>query len=146
MMQSSLCIALLTTAAALQAPMTRTQQRRVVANRAPMDLNGPTSTALCAADDDGYEAPKIEFDPDADGARAASDRALPFGHGEPTQGCESAPSFGRSPRRRRALNPIYFFSNAVGGRDLWSDRKNGIYIGSVAIGVLLPLFFFVVRP
>ena len=39
-----------------------------------------------------------------------------------------------------------FFSNAVGGRDLWSDWKNGIYIGSVAIGVLLPLFFFVVRP
>ena len=145
-MQSSLFFALLGTAAALQAPTSRTQQRRVVANRAPMDLNGPTSTALCAADDDGYEAPKIEFDPDADGARAASDRALPFGHGEPTQGCESAPSFGRSPRRRRALNPIYFFSNAVGGRDLWSDRKNGIYIGSVAIGVLLPLFFFVVRP
>ena len=28
----------------------------------------------------------------------------------------------------------------------WSDWKNGIYIGSVAIGVLLPLFFFVVRP
>ena len=40
----------------------------------------------------------------------------------------------------------FFFSNAVGGRDLWSDWKNGIYIGSVAIGVLLPLFFFVVRP
>ena len=67
-MQSSLCFALLATAAALQAPMTRTQQRRVVANRAPMDLNGAkTSTALCAADDDdGYSAPKIEFDPDAD--------------------------------------------------------------------------------
>ena len=146
-MQSSLCFALLATAAALQAPMTRTQQRRGVVARAPMvDVLAPTSTALRAADDDGYEAPKIEFDPDADGARAASDRALPFGHGEPTQGCESAPSFGRSPRRRRALNPIYFFSNAVGGRDLWSDRKNGIYIGSVAIGVLLPLFFFVVRP
>ena len=143
----SLCFALLATAAALQAPMTRTQQRRVVAQRAPMDVLAPTSTALCAgADDDDYSAPKIEFDPDADGARAASDIALPFGHGEPTQGCESAPSFGRSPRRRRALNPIYFFSNAVGGRDLWSDWKNGIYIGSVAIGVLLPLFFFVVRP
>ena len=28
----------------------------------------------------------------------------------------------------------------------WSDWKNGIYIGSVAIGVLLPVFFFVVRP
>ena len=40
----------------------------------------------------------------------------------------------------------FIFSNAVGGRDLWSDWKNGIYIGSVAIGVLLPLFFFVVRP
>ena len=66
MMQSSLCFALLATAAALQAPMTRTQQRRVVANRAPMDLNGPTSTALCAGDDDDYTAPKIEFDPDAD--------------------------------------------------------------------------------
>ena len=65
MMQSSSCFALLATAGALQAPMTRTQQRRVVAQRAPMDLNGPTSTALCAADDD-YEAPKIEFDPDAD--------------------------------------------------------------------------------
>ena len=75
-MQSSLFFALLGTASALQAPMTRTQQRRVVANRAPMDLNGmKTSTALCAADDDGYEAPKIEFDPDADGARAASDSA-----------------------------------------------------------------------
>ena len=66
-MQSSLFFALLGTAAALQAPTSRTQQRRVVANRAPMDLNGmKTSTALCAADDDGYEAPKIEFDPDAD--------------------------------------------------------------------------------
>ena len=76
-MQSSLCFALLATAAALQAPMTRTQQRRVVANRAPMDLNAQkTSTALCAgADDDDYSAPKIEFDPDADGARAASDSA-----------------------------------------------------------------------
>ena len=145
-MQSSLCFALLATAAALQAPMTRTQQRRVVAPRAPMDVLAPTSSALCAGADDDYTAPKIEFDPDADGARAASDIALPFGHGEPTQGCESAPSFGRSPRRRRALNPIYFFFNAVGGRDLWSDWKNGIYIGSVAIGVLLPLFFFVVRP
>ena len=66
-MQSSLCFALLaTTAAALQAPMTRTQHRRVVAQRAPLDLSAPkSSTALCAADDDGYEAPKIEFDPDA---------------------------------------------------------------------------------
>ena len=146
-MQSSLCFALLATVSALQAPTSLTQQRRVVAQRAPLDLSAPkSSTALCAADDDGYEAPKIEFDPDADGARAASDIALPFGHGEPTQGCESAPSFGRSPRRRRALKPIFFFSNAVGGRDLWSDWKNGIYIGSVAIGVLLPLFFFVVRP
>ena len=142
----SLCFALLATAAALQAPMTRTQHRRVVANRAPMNLLAPTSTALCAGADDDYTAPKIEFDPDADGARAASDIALPYGHGEPTQGCESAPSFGRSPRRRRALKPIFFFPNAVGGRDLWSDWKNGIYIGSVAIGVLLPLFFFVVRP
>ena len=67
MMQSSLFFALLSTATALQAPTSRTQQRRVVANRAPMDLNGRPSTALCAADDnDGYEAPKIEFDPDAD--------------------------------------------------------------------------------
>ncbi len=74
-MQSSLCFALLATAAALQAPMTRTQQRGVVA-RAPMvDVLAHTSTALRAADDDGYEAPKIEFDPDADGARAASDSA-----------------------------------------------------------------------
>ena len=65
-MQSSLCFALLATAAALQAPMTRTQQRRVVANRAPMDLNAQkTSTALCAGADDDYTAPKIEFDPDA---------------------------------------------------------------------------------
>mmetsp|Transcript_19193 Transcript_19193/g.49934 ORF Transcript_19193/g.49934 Transcript_19193/m.49934 type:complete len:102 (-) Transcript_19193:91-396(-) len=101
MMQSSLCLALLATVSALQAPTSLTQQRRVVAQRAPLDLSAPkSSTALCAADDDGYEAPKIEFDPDA-----------------PT-----------------------------GGRDLWSDWKNGIYIGSVAIGVLLPVFFFVVRP
>ena len=65
-MQSSLCFALLATAAALQAPMTRTQQRRVVANRAPMvDVLAPTSTALCAGADDDYTAPKIEFDPDA---------------------------------------------------------------------------------
>ena len=61
----SLCFALLATAAALQAPMTRTQQRRVVANRAPMDVLAPTSTALCAGADDDYTAPKIEFDPDA---------------------------------------------------------------------------------
>ena len=66
MMQSSLCFALLATACALQAPMTRTQQRRVVANRAPMDVLAPTSSALCAGADDDYEAPKIEFDPDAD--------------------------------------------------------------------------------
>jgi hypothetical protein len=65
-MQSSLCFALLATAAALQAPTTRTQQRRVVANRAPMDVLAPTSSALCAGADDDYEAPKIEFDPDAD--------------------------------------------------------------------------------
>ena len=66
MMQSSLFFALLGTAAALQAPTSRTQQRRVVANRAPMDVLAPTSSALCAgADDDDYSAPKIEFDPDA---------------------------------------------------------------------------------
>ena len=66
-MKFSLCFALLaTTAAALQAPTsTRTQQRRVVANRAPMDVLAPTSTALCAGADDDYTAPKIEFDPDA---------------------------------------------------------------------------------
>ena len=65
-MQSSLCFALLaTTAAALQAPMTRTQHRRVVAQRAPMDVLAPTSSALCAGADDDYTAPKIEFDPDA---------------------------------------------------------------------------------
>mmetsp|Transcript_27523 Transcript_27523/g.84961 ORF Transcript_27523/g.84961 Transcript_27523/m.84961 type:complete len:112 (-) Transcript_27523:51-386(-) len=34
----------------------------------------------------------------------------------------------------------------AGKRDLWADWKNGIYIGSVAIGVLLPVFFFFVRP
>merc|ERR1719453_928105 len=99
-MQSSLCLALLATVSALQAPTSLTQQRRVVAQRAPMDVLAPTSTALCAGADDDYTAPKIEFDPDAP---------------------------------------------AAGGRDLWSDWKNGIYIGSVAIGVLLPVFFFVVR-
>ena len=92
MMQSSLFFALLGTAAALQAPTSRTQQRRVVANRAPMDLNGmKTSTALCAADDDGYEAPKIEFDPDADGARAASDSASLRARGTDARLRESAP-------------------------------------------------------
>ena len=91
MMQSSLCFALLATAAALQAPMTRTQQRRVVAQRAPMDVLAPTSSALCAGADDDYTAPKIEFDPDADGARAASDIALPFGHGGTDALRESAP-------------------------------------------------------
>ena len=144
-MQSSLCFALLATVSALQAPTSLTQQRRVVAQRAPLDLSAPkSSTALCAADDDGYEAPKIEFDPDADGARAASDIALPFGHGEPTQGCERARRVVRSFGSSTLAQSL--FSNAVGGRDLWSDWKNGIYIGSVAIGVLLPLFFFVVRP
>ena len=64
-MQSSLCFALLATAAALQAPTSLTQQRRVVVNRAPMDVLAPTSTALCAGADDDYTAPKIEFDPDA---------------------------------------------------------------------------------
>ena len=127
----SLCFALLATAAALQAPMTRTQQRRVVAQRVPMDVLAPTSTALCAGADDDYEAPKIEFDPDADGARAASDIALPFGHGEPTQGCESAPSFGRSPRRRRALNPIFFFfptqsAAATCGVTVWNSTSQVI--------------------
>ena len=66
-MQSSLCFVLLASTAALQAPTSRTQ-RRVVA-RAPMvDVLARSSTALCAADDDGYEAPKIEFDPDAPAA------------------------------------------------------------------------------
>ena len=144
-MQSSLCFALLATAAALQAPTSLTQQRRVVAQRAPLDLSAPkSSTALCAADDDGYEAPKIEFDPDADGARAASDSASLRAWGTDAIRGESVPSLGSSFRRRRACRSL--FSNAVGGRDLWSDWKNGIYIGSVAIGVLLPLFFFVVRP
>ena len=114
-----------------------------------MDLNGARmSTALCAADDDGYEAPKIEFDPDADGARAASDIALlfsrPWGLFMAARGRVVVRSFGLSTTRYAQANLI--FSNAVGGRDLWSDWKNGIYIGSVAIGVLLPLFFFVVRP
>ena len=48
--------------------MTRTQQRRVVAQRVPMDVLAPTSTALCAGADDDYTAPKIEFDPDAPAA------------------------------------------------------------------------------
>ena len=65
MMQSSLCFALLATVSALQAPTSLTQQRRVVVNRAPMDVLAPTSTALCAGADDDYTAPKIEFDPDA---------------------------------------------------------------------------------
>ena len=91
MMQSSLCFALLvTTAAALQAPTSRAGMRRGVARAPIVDVLAQTSTALCAADDDGYEAPKIEFDPDADGARAASDRALPFGHGGPMQYGERA--------------------------------------------------------
>ena len=64
-MQSSLCFALLATVSALQAPTSLTQQRRVVAQRAPMDVLAPTSTALCAGADDDYTAPKIEFDPDA---------------------------------------------------------------------------------
>ena len=96
-MQSSLCFALLATAAALQAPVTRTQHRQVVANRAPMDVLAQSSTALCAGADDDYEAPKIEFDPDADGARAASDRALPFGHGGPMQ-------YGERARRRSVVS------------------------------------------
>ena len=90
MMQSSLCFALLvTTAAALQAPTSRAGMRRGVARAPIVDVLAQTSTALCAADDDGYEAPKIEFDPDADGARAASDIALPFGHGDGAD-CERA--------------------------------------------------------
>ena len=65
-MQSSLCLALLATVSALQAPTSLTQQRRVVAQRAPVvDVLAPTSTALCAGADDDYTAPKIEFDPDA---------------------------------------------------------------------------------
>ena len=68
-MQPSLCFALLATAAALQAPTSPTAMRRGVVARAPMvDVLAHTSTALCAADDDGYEAPKIEFDPDAPAA------------------------------------------------------------------------------
>ena len=68
-MQSSLCFALLATAAALLAPTSPTAMRRGVVARAPMvDVLARSSTALCAADDDGYEAPKIEFDPDAPAA------------------------------------------------------------------------------
>ena len=137
--------ALLATACALQAPTS--PMRRGVVARAPMvDVLAPTSTALCAADDDGYEAPKIEFDPDADGARAASDIALPFDLGDHAwlRECVVVRSFVSSTTRYAQAKS--HFSNAVGGRDLWSDWKNGIYIGSVAIGVLLPLFFFVVRP
>ena len=72
----SLCFALLATAAALQAPMTRTQQRRVVAQRVPMDVLAPTSTALCAGADDDYTAPKIEFDPDAPAAGASASSSI----------------------------------------------------------------------
>ena len=62
---TKLSFALLATAAALQAPTS--PMRRGVVARAPMvDVLARSSTALCAADDDGYEAPKIEFDPDAD--------------------------------------------------------------------------------
>ena len=65
-MQSSLCFALLATAAALQAPTSPTAMRRGVVARAPVvDVLAPTSTALCAGADDDYTAPKIEFDPDA---------------------------------------------------------------------------------
>ena len=65
-MQSSLCFALLATAAALQAPTSRAGIMRRGVARAPLDVLAPSSTALCAgADDDSYEAPKIEFDPDA---------------------------------------------------------------------------------
>ena len=65
-MQSSLCLALLATAAALQAPTSPTAMRRGVVARAPVvDVLAPTSTALCAGTDDDYTAPKIEFDPDA---------------------------------------------------------------------------------
>lgn len=75
MMQSStakLCLGLLATAASLQAP-THSAARRVVAQRAPVDVLAPmSSTALCAVGDDNYKAPKIEFDPDAEGARVAS--------------------------------------------------------------------------
>jgi len=75
MMQSStakMCLGLLATAAALQAP-THSAVRRVVAQKAPVDVLAPTSsTALCAGGDDNYKAPKIEFDPDAEGAHAAS--------------------------------------------------------------------------
>ena len=61
---AKLSFALLATAAALQAPTS--PMRRGVVARAPMvDVLARSSTALCAADDD-YEAPKIEFDPDAD--------------------------------------------------------------------------------
>ena len=66
-----------------------------------------------------------------------------------TQDCESKRAPYRSVVRLvddAIAQANLFFPNAVGGRDLWSDWKNGIYIGSVAIGVLLPLFFFVVRP
>ena len=43
---------------------------------------------------------------------------------------------------------IEFDPDAVstGGVDLWSTWKNSIYVGSIAIGVLLPVFFFFVRP
>ena len=75
----SLCFALLATAAALQAPMTRTQQRRVVAQRVPMDVLAPTSTALCAGADDDYTAPKIEFDPDAPAAGGRDLYGMPRG-------------------------------------------------------------------
>ena len=62
---AKMSFALLATACALQAPTS--PMRRGVVARAPMvDVLARSSTALCAADDDGYEAPKIEFDPDAD--------------------------------------------------------------------------------
>ena len=57
----------------------------------------------------------------------------------------------REKARRRAVDafsekPLTFFPNAAKGPDLWSQYKNGIYFGSVLIGVLLPVFFLVVQP
>ena len=69
----------------------------------------------CAADDDNYEAPKIEDDPGADGRR----RSIPLGRGvrQGYERCAVVRSFASS---TCALNRSFFQRSR---RDLWATGR-----------------------
>ena len=148
MMQSSLCFALLATAAALQAPTTRTQQRRGVVARAPMDLNvleDEYCTVRCRRRR-LRGARRLNSTPDADGAGGV--RYSVSGHGGTDAGYERARRRSVVPRRSSRISSQSFFPTGRVTFDFAQvERLEERHIHRQrGHRALLPLFFFVVRP